>query len=360
MSDKYKSPEHGGDVWKARQQWGIPLESLLDFSANINPLGPSPQALKAIKEQLPLICHYPEPDARSLKHELANYLGVLTEQVVLGNGGSELIYLAARMFYQGRILLLAPCFSEYGKGLPEANIEHFPLNGETDFRLPVKSFCAAIKPHDLIFIGNPNNPTGSLLERGDLRQIVEEARLKRAMVVIDEAFLDFAGDTAKSLRDRVGEEQNLIIVSSLTKFFAIPGLRLGYAVVHPNTARLMEKLLPAWRINSLAAAAARASLSDNTYIEETVATVKREREFLRKELAGLGFVVYTSAGNFLLVHPGQKEITAAKIQDSLRTSRILIRLCDNFENLTPYHFRIAVKNRSENLRLLDALKGVFK
>jgi len=360
MSAEGKTPAHGGDVWKAQDKWGIAPQAILDFSANINPLGPSPRALKAIEEQLPLIRHYPEPGAISLKNELARYLGVLSEQVVLGNGGSELIYLAARLFYKGRVLLLAPCFSEYGQGLPDAHIRHFPLKREEGFRLPVKAFCMAIKPDDLIFIGNPNNPTGNLFERSGLIEIVEQGARIGARVVIDEAFLDFVGDPGQSLRDRTGVNQNLIMVSSLTKFFAIPGLRLGYAVVHPRTALLMEKLLPAWRINSLAAVAARASLSDHSYINETIGTVKREREFLQRELPGLGLTVYPGVSNFLLLEiPAAKTLSARMIQELLGPAGILIRNCDNFENLTPGHFRIAVKKRPQNLRLLEALKEVL-
>lgn len=360
MSSHYNTPDHGGDVWNAHDKWGMALESILDFSANINPLGPSPLALQAIREQLPLIHHYPEPDAGSLKIELARYLEVESEQVVLGNGGSELIYLLARIFYKGRVLLLAPCFSEYGKGLLNVRIEHFLLDEEEGFKLPVKSFCLNLEQNDLIFIGNPNNPTGNLFERGELLEVVEQAARKGATVIIDEAFLDFVGDARKSLRDRVLQDRNLLIVGSLTKFFAIPGLRLGYSIAHPQTAAIMEKLLPAWRINSLALAAARASLSDQAYIEDTVRTVQSEREFLERELTESGCTVYPGVSNFLLVRTKIKEgASAREIQEQLGPRGILIRICDNFVNLSPHHFRIAVKSRTENLKLLEALREVF-
>ncbi|MEQ8174720.1 MAG: threonine-phosphate decarboxylase CobD [Syntrophomonadaceae bacterium] len=360
MSSHQKSPEHGGNVWNASNEWGIALESLLDFSANINPLGPSPLAVKAIEKHLPLICHYPEPGARSLVKELARWLGVDVEQLVLGNGGSELIYLIARMFYKGRVLLLAPCFSEYGKGLINALIEHFYLEEQESFRLPVESICSRIERNDLIFIGNPNNPTGNLFEPDSLVEIVKQAARQDAVVVVDEAFLDFTGQPLRSLRDRVLLHSNLIIVSSLTKIFAIPGLRLGYAVAAPGTAAAMERLLPSWRINSLALAAARASLSDLKYIEETVATVRTEREFLEQKMPVLGFTVYPAAANFLLLKADEgKGITAGRLQQALGPRGILIRLCDNFVNLTPYHFRIAVKTHSENMRLIKALEEVF-
>lgn len=360
MSDQYQSPEHGGDVWNACREWGIALESILDFSASINPLGPSPQALKALQAQLPLVRHYPEPGAGSLKKELADWLSVDIRQLVLGNGGSELIYLVARMFYKGRVLLAAPCFTEYGKGLLSANIHHFLLDAREAFRLPVESFCSCIEPDDLIFIGHPNNPTGNLLAKEDLIEIIEQAARKDATVVIDEAFLDFTGDCSASLRDRVLVNPNLLIVSSLTKFFAMPGLRLGYAVAAPPTAAAMERLLPPWRVNSLALAAARASLSDRNYIEATLATVKKEREFMEQQLHHLGLTVYPACGNFLLLYADERKgMTARDIQHKLGPRGILIRLGDSFVNLTPYHFRISIKTHQQNLKLLDALKGVF-
>lgn len=336
------------------------MESILDCSASINPLGPSPRAVEAIENSISLISHYPEPGADRLKKELAGYLGVDPAQVVLGNGGSELIYLLARMFYKERILLLAPCFSEYGKGILNPRIEHFLLDAEQAYKLPWESFCSGIAQNDLIFIGNPNNPTGNLFERSALIEVAKQAAQKQATVIIDEAFLDFAGDSQQSLRDRILENENLIIVSSLTKFFAIPGLRLGYAIAPPKTASTMEKLLPCWRINLLASAAAIASLTDRTYIEKTVRTVQKEREFIERELSGLGFTVYPGVSNFLLVlAPTDKGASAREIQRQLGPRGILIRICDNFVNLSPYHFRIAVKTRPENLRLLEALKGVY-
>lgn len=360
MSEQHQIPEHGGDIWNAREEWGLPLDSILDFSANINPLGPSSLAIKAITEQLPMICHYPEPGAASLKKELAGWLGIDQEQLVLGNGGSELIYLMSRIFYKGRVLLLAPCFSEYGKGINNARIEHFYLDEQESFRLPVDSFCSRIESNDLIFVGNPNNPTGNLVQPTGLLEIIKQAHRKDAMVVIDEAFLDFTGDPGASLRNRVLKVPNLLIVSSLTKFFAIPGLRLGYAVASPPIAAAMENLLPSWRINSLAIAAARASLADLDYIKETISTVKTEREFLEQHLPGLNLTVYPASSNFLLLKANEKKgITGRHLQQLLGPRGILIRLCDNFNTLSPHHFRIAVKNRHENLRLLQALKEVL-
>lgn len=351
---------HGGNVWAAYNKWGVPPEQVCDFSANINPLGPSPRALKALAASIGLICHYPEPCGESLKRSLAAYLGTELDHVVLGNGGSELIYLAARMFYRGRILLLAPCFSEYGEGLVDPRICPFPLLEKDEYRLPVKPFIEVIESGDLIFIGNPNNPTGRLVEREALHEIEEQARRKNATLVVDEAFLDFTDDPSCSMRDRVGVNKNLLVVSSLTKFFAIPGLRLGYGLAHPETAARMERLLPTWRINIMASAAARASLEDQLYMRETIALITRERDFLTAGLSKIGLEVIPGAANFLLIKsPEKKGLETARLQELLGPRGILVRRCDNFLNLSPYHFRVAVKSRSDNLKLLQALKEAF-
>jgi threonine-phosphate decarboxylase len=357
MNAGFDQSTHGGNIWAAQEEWGVPVQEILDFSASVNPLGPSPLAWEAVKAGLDWISHYPEPGAESCKLALSRHLGVEPQQIVLGNGGSELIYLLGRMFYQSRILLVAPCFSEYGGGLTRPRIHHFPLPAQEGFRLPLSQFLDAIEPDDLLFLGNPNNPTGNLWTREALLEIITCAGQKNARVVIDEAFLDFAGDAGKSLRDRVLPARNLIVVGSLTKFIAIPGLRLGYAVAHPQTASAMEDLLPPWRINTLASAAARASLEDRTYIADTIAVVTREREFLAQELSRLGFQVYPGSANFLLLAAlAAKGMPAREIQERLGPYRILIRLCHDFINLSPYHFRIAVRSRRDNLRLLEALK----
>ncbi|HWP95281.1 MAG TPA: threonine-phosphate decarboxylase CobD [Syntrophomonadaceae bacterium] len=360
MANKDMRFTHGGNIWAAAQKWGTAADRLLDFSANINPLGPSPQALKAIRESLAMIQHYPEPGGETCKQSLSRYLSVEPDHLVLGNGGSELIYLLGRMFYKNRVLLLAPCFSEYGQGIINPRIHRITLNKDQNFILPAARIIRTMQKNDLLFIANPNNPTGNLFDPEGLLSIVQAGAEQEAMVVIDEAFLDFAGGDEISLRHQVEENPNLVVVSSLTKFFAIPGLRLGYAAAHPSLIKQMEQLLPAWRINTLALEAAKASLDDRKYIEQTVAVVQREREFLQVGLSSLpGLVVYPGASNFILVDGEGGRLSARDLQERLAPLGILIRSCQNFNNLTPFFFRLAVKTREENQKLLSALRSVY-
>lgn len=360
MKDEYPKAGHGGNIWRAAARWGLRADQILDFSANINPLGPSSRALQTVREQLDMIRHYPEPGGESLLAALALYLGMEADHVVLGNGGSELIYLLGRMFYRGRVLVLAPGFSEYGAGLVDPCIHRIFLDKNQNFALPTSRVIAALREGDLVFIGNPNNPTGNIFDREGLLAVVRAARAREATVVIDEAFLDFTGDSGLSLRQQVDDCRNLVVVSSLTKFFAIPGLRLGYAVAHPELINKMEALLPTWRINSLALTAARASIDDQIYLKQTVVTVRQEREFLQKRISLIpGLKVYPGAGNFILVDGEKSGVKARELQELLGPRGILIRSCDNFANLSPYFFRLAVRNHEENLQLLNVLGSVL-
>lgn len=360
MADKDIKFTHGGNIWAAAQKWGTTADRFLDFSANINPLGPSSRALQAIYESLAMIQHYPEPGGESCKESLSCYLNVEPDHLVLGNGGSELIYLLGRMFYKNRVLLLAPCFSEYGQGIINPRLHRISLNKEENFALPTTRIIQDIQENDLIFIANPNNPTGNLFDPQGLLSIVQTGAEQDAVVVIDEAFLDFTGSDGISLRHQVEDYPNLVVVSSLTKFFAIPGLRLGYAVAHPILIKQMEQLLPAWRINTLALEAAKATLDDRKYIEQTVAIVQREREVLQAGVAALpGLVVYPGASNFILVDGEGAGLSASMLQERLAPLGILIRSCQNFDNLTPFFYRLAVKTHEQNQRLLSALRSVY-
>lgn len=356
--DKGK-PGHGGNVWAASQKWGIPPEGFLDYSANINPLGPSPKAIKAIQENIGLLSHYPEPAGESFKACLGSFFNMPARNLVLGNGGAELIYLAGRMFYKNRVMLLAPSFSEYGEGIENPKIIRIGLQPEDRFMLPTEEIIHNMKRDDLLFIGNPNNPTGTISPREDIKKILDAASDKKAYVIVDEAFIDFLGDDSYSVRYWVEDYKNLIVAGSLTKFFAIPSLRLGYAAAAEETARKMEYLLPTWRVNTFALKAGEASIKDEEYMEKTLTLVKNEREFLADQLRLIkGLKVYPGVANYILVDGESLALTSEELQERLGPYGILIRKCTSFFNLSPYYFRLAVRKREENIRLIETLKKV--
>ncbi|OEF98023.1 threonine-phosphate decarboxylase [Desulfuribacillus alkaliarsenatis] len=360
MNQKSK-PFHGGNVWAAARKWGTPLEEIIDFSANINPLGPSVQSIDAINQSIKAIHNYPEPDAMSCRTILAKHLSIPIENLSLGNGGAELIYLLGRLFYKKRVIVLAPTFAEYGQGILDANIKAIPLDIANHFSLPIEEILQELQFEDLLFLGNPNNPTGKVFERDELLEIINVAKEKNVTVIVDEAFIDFiADDKHVSLRSYVDEYHNLIVLGSLTKFFAIPALRIGYAVSSKQTIKKIQALLPPWNTNLFALVAAEAALLDLDYIQQTKVTVAEEREFLYNELSSIGLLdVLPSDVNFLLLSIKSRKITAKNLYEQLEKQGILIRTCDSFTNLTPYHFRIAVRTRAENERLLQAIKEVL-
>jgi len=359
-------PYHGGNLWEAAQKFGIKPQDFIDFSANINPLGPSPKAIQKIKSNLEMIRHYPQPGAEELKSELAGYLGIPEENLLLGNGAAELIYMLGRHFDSRRIVLAAPCFSEYGEGSLKSEFKYIDLGAEDGFAIKANAFMPEIKPGDVVYIGNPNNPTATLTPPDELLRIFEECQKKGATLVVDEAFIDFVDEEEKyTLRheackqpeDCCVKNSGLIVLGSLTKFFALPGLRLGYLVSSAENIKFFEKLLPTWRINSLAQVAGVASLNDQEYIQRTKINNKKEREFLLDGLQKInGIKPYRSHANFILVNCKETGRDIHQIQNYLGLQGILIRRCDTYRNLDEYYLRLAVRLRGDNERLLELLE----
>jgi len=314
--------------------------------------------LQAIKDNLQQLEFYPEPSGLALKSALAEYLHMGKQNIVLANGSSELIYLCGRMYEGRRVIVLEPGFSEYGQGAANPHIIRINLN-LGDIHLPVREIAGVLAAGDLLFIANPNNPTGNLFLREELLQVLELVNARQAKLVLDEAFMDFVGYSDASLRD-ISDQDNLVILGSMTKFFALPGLRIGYALSSRKNIKEMEHLLPPWRINTLAMLAGARALQDHDYIKKTLQLISYERDFIISELSKIkGLVIYPSKANFVLVDSGGLGITAAQMQAKLGPEGILIRDCSDFYNLSPYHLRLAVRSRAENQILLQTLRKVL-
>ncbi len=354
-----KTKVHGGNLWSAAQKYGLDPEGFIDFSASINPLGPSPKAIEAIERHLHMIRHYPTPTGEELKPILGAYLGIDAENLVLGNGGTELIYLLGRMYGTQRILLLAPCFSEYGQGPNSPEVIRIPIHVKDHYTLPVEQIINTLREGDLLFLGNPNNPTARLFAEEDLLEVHASVKAKNAHLVIDEAFFDFTGQPS-ALRQMACREDGLTMLGSLTKFFALPGLRIGYAIAKRDAIEKMEMFLPPWRLNSLALWAAEASLQDKAYIKRTQIVIPVLRTaFIQalKEIGGLQ--VYESDTNFLLLNTCRIKVSAEDLQARLGPEGLLIRTCNDYHGLSPYHFRLAVRSHEENQKMLASLKKLL-
>jgi L-threonine-O-3-phosphate decarboxylase len=356
MTDGLEAARHGGDRAALARRSARPAQSLLDFSANINPLGMPAGARAALVGAIDELGHYPDPNCTDLRAAIAAHLGVAPERIVVGNGAEQLIWWLPRLLTARRVLVTAPAYVDYQRaaevwGRP---VESLQLSAADGFALDLGRLSARLQPGDLIWIGQPNNPTGRLLPPELLRAaVIAHPEVDWA---VDEAFIDFVGGTGSAVR---WEQPNLIVLRSMTKFYALAGLRLGYAVLAPGRAAALTRLLPEWSVNTLAAAAGRALLTDPglpSFARRTRELIGHERQRLCIALRALGLTVFDSAANYLLLRLPADGPRAAELGSRiLLEDGIAVRLCSNYAGLDARYLRVAVRTGAENQRLLAAL-----
>jgi cobyric acid synthase CobQ/L-threonine-O-3-phosphate decarboxylase len=344
-----KNFEHGGDVRQLAQRAGMAERAILDFSANINPLGPPEWLRPLISSQVSALQHYPDPHCTALVEAVAERYGVRAEEVIAGNGSTEILYLLTRVAEKSNALIPVPSYGDYVKAAKQQGmrIQTVPAGKELPSDL--------LTPDTAVFLGRPNNPTGSICSAERLRAVAAEH--PATLFVVDEAFGDFVEDFDSLTRQR---PSNVIVLLSLTKIFAIPGLRTGCAV---GDAALIQRLLdlqPPWSVNTFAQAVSTAALRDQEYVQRTRAYVTREREQLFTELSSLpGLTVDPGQANFLLVRLDRAGMDARLLAERMLSHGIAIRVCTSFEGLDARYFRVAVRTGKENQRLLQALRVVL-
>lgn len=353
---------HGGNIRKARAHYGFPKE-VLDFSANINPLGLASSIKSAILQELDDIVNYPDPEAAQCKQAIAGYYGLPVQQVVIGNGAVELIYLLAHLLRPQRVLIPAPTFSEYERAIRsvDGEIDYFPLQDEGDFRIDPELFIHKLNSVHMCFLCNPNNPIGNIMQQATLEKIISGAAQFGVWVVLDESFMDFVPNSAEiTCRHLVSRYDNLIIIHSLTKFFAIPGLRLGFGVMPEEVARSLELAKDPWNVNSLAQIAAVSALQDRIFISDTVTLIQMEKQFMFHELNKIaGITAYWPTVNFVCFRLNHPQFNSRALADATARRGILIRDCSSFPGLDDHYVRVAVKQRAENQRLLCVLRDLL-
>ncbi|MFH0789765.1 MAG: cobyric acid synthase [Pseudomonadota bacterium] len=344
---------HGGNIRQLADSAGLDPKDLLDFSANINPLGPPEWLRPLINANMDSLVHYPDPTCSQLIEALAAHYKVGKEEILVGNGSSELIYQVPRALGLSRVLIPVPSYLDYIRAAEQTGmtVERFFLKESQEFRPVLTLLEDKLTDYDLMILGQPNNPTGLSVEAEALRTMAR--RHPSRLFLIDEAFADFIEGLDSLTRDR---PSNVIVLRSFTKFFAIPGLRLGWALADPEIARKVRRLLPPWSVNTLAQKVGQAALNDQTYAEQTRALVKKLREELRLNLQGLsGLKVYPGESNFLLLRINLKNLTAPRLASKLLARGMAVRVCENFEGLDNRFFRVAVRTSEENERLCRAL-----
>jgi len=352
-------PIHGGNRQWASSIAGAAPENILDFSASINPLGPPKSAIAAIQSHLTDLNHYPDPDYGLLRQAIGKFHQLSSDWILPGNGVAELLTWVGRdLSHLSATVLFTPAFTDYYRALKafDCEVETCSLRSRNESKN--EYFCFSSELPDIqnshtkgILINNPHNPTGYLFSKNSLLPYLEQF----ALVVIDEAFMDFLSpEIQQSLIDLVPSHPNLVILRSLTKFYSLPGLRLGYAIAHPERLARWQAWRDPWCVNALAAAAGIAVLEDIDFQQQTWAWLERAKSQLFTGLSALSSLnPLPNAANYLLV---ETKIAGSLLQKQLLESdQILIRDCLSFPELGDRYFRVAVRLESENQRLIKAL-----
>lgn len=351
--------EHGGGVHRAARETGLPLESILDFSASINPLGMPPAVAAAARRGLEESIHYPEVDAAGLRQALAAFHRLPAACILPGNGSTELIYLFPRVLRPRRALLVTPAFSEYERALAQAGtrLDVFPLCPEEEFPFDLCRLLRRVEPDtDLVLLANPGNPSGVPVAPEQIEALARALR-EQALLVVDEAFIDFCPQ--HSVTERVGDHANLYVLRSLTKFYAIPGLRAGYLVGPPRGIARLAELQPPWPLSTPALAAAAACLEQEAFRAATLAAIPPLRRELAQGLRELGLRVFPGEANYLLARLEGQGQSAAALAARLRPQGLLIRDCAGFSPLDGRYLRLAVRRAEDNRRLLTAMAAAL-
>ena len=351
--------EHGGNVYSEAPHGG----KWLDFSANINPLGLAPEVEHVIRENIAEIVHYPDPQAKRLKKALTAHYHLPEEQLLLGNGAAELFYLLMHTVRPKRAGIPVPSFGEYQRAAEavDADIVFSPLQEARSFAPDIAAFKREIENVDCIFLGNPNNPTGNLLTREQLAEYLPFLETRGIWTVVDESFLDFLPDEENyTVRDLVSQYKYLLVVRSLTKFYAMPGLRLGFASAHPTLVQRLERGRDVWNVNSLAQAAGVAALGLKAYHKRSREFVQAEKDWLYERLSAIkGLRPIPPSVNFIMVNVEDTGLTSGELTAQMRQQGILVRDCANYTGLEGRQYiRVAVRTRGENEQMLKALEAI--
>ena len=347
--------EHGGNVHAAAESKSVALENLLDFSANINPLGPPEWLRSCVSSELGNIVHYPDPTALALKKIIAQKYQLSVQNILVANGTTELLYQLPRVIKPTRAIIPVPCYIDYLKVVDMAGIKikTVELSEDKDFVVDIDHLDLLLAPGDLLILGTPNNPTGKCVDSDKLLDLI--GKHPDTLFLIDEAFLEFVFGH-KSL---AGKAPNIITLHSLTKFYAIPGLRLGFGVFPDIIAQKLQNIIPPWTVNSLAQKVGERAITDDEYQKRSREACLENRNDFKKDLSNFkNLKIQSSEANYLLIRLlGQHKIP--EIKQKLAKQNILIRDCSNYQGLGQEFFRIAVRSKKENKLFCAALSTIL-
>jgi len=340
---------HGGDIYSVKVKY--------DFSVNVNPLGIPKKAKKAGKKALKNVAHYPDQNCSALRKSLSEKLGVSEDSICFGNGASELISAFVRAGRAKTALLLAPSFSGYKAALEssEVQIEYYFLDEKNGFSFSehdaenLKSRILSRK-YGILIMTTPNNPNGKLIPPNCIEEIALACEKSGTRLLIDECFMALSGRDFSFIK-KIGKFRNSAVLRAFTKTFALPGVRLGYLVSQNETVEKVQRELPEWNVSNIAQETGLACLSEEKYLLRALRIIGKEKKFLSEKLEDFGFTVFDSDVNFILF----KSDKIFDLKERLLEKKILIRDCSDYKGLKKGFYRIAVKSRCENRKLVSAL-----
>jgi len=351
---------HGGDIWGWARQLNKPVDEILDLSASLNPLGPPPGLDQVIARAMSGICHYPDRLSYEFRKALSEKLGISATCLLPGNGSTALIRMIARALDLKNIVLLAPAFGEMARSMAIAGRHfHYLITREQDGFVPTSHDLEKLwdmEPSAVVF-SNPTTPAGTLIPRDILDSIIERAARRRVWVVVDEAFIDFADEQARSWAcAAIKQHKRLLVLRSLTKFYCIAGLRLGYALADADTLSDFAPLGQPWSVNTLAQAAGVFCLEQDEYAQKTRESMDRWRQEQAAALDKLGLGPLPGVANYLLCRLPGDGPTAAQVAAYTAQQGVLVRPAASFVGCDEHHLRVAVTTSQEQERLLAALQ----
>jgi threonine-phosphate decarboxylase len=356
---------HGGNVWELSEKHKIPVDQIIDFSISTNPLGAPEKAVESIRQHLNLIHHYPDPDHEWLLEALAKSAGVAPNNVVVGNGSTELIYLFNEVFLEDgyEAVIPVPTFNEYKAAIERfgGNTVFIKCDSAHNFKLNLEELENSITNKTrIIFLCNPNSPTGWLYEKADILQIIKFAADENVLVFVDEDYIDFVDDSKRySMADYVNEYNNLFVLRSLTKFFGLAGVRIGFGVGSPDLVNVLKRVIMPWSVNSLAMFAAAEAVKDIEFIKKSRLLLSKSKKQMLEMFKTVPWLkVYPSETNFLLIEIIRKDLTSTQLAEGLAKNGLLIRDCKDFDGLNNRFFRVTVRRPEENRKLVEQIKSL--
>ena len=371
--NKEKTDFHGGNIYKIFREKNI--DKILDYSSNINPYGLPENLKKEIFEKLFVLERYPDPDYIELREKIAEKNNLNIENIIVGNGATEIIFLFMKILSPKKVLIVSPTFGEYERAIKASTlandsleINYFELKEAENFVLNIKNLETELENnYDLLILCNPNNPTGQFLKLKKLEEILKICEQKNTKLFVDEAFVEFVEDWEnESIINSKENKENLFVIRAFTKFFAIPGLRLGYGICFNKNLlkKMLEKKEP-WSVNNIADLAGQTVLDDENYIQKTKEWIKDQKKYMYENLNKIeGLRAYKTEVNFILLKIEdnllEKGLDVKNLRKKMLEKGILIRDASNFIYLDKHYFRLAIKDKLNNEKVIETLTSILK